>query len=127
MIPVYTGKRLLAVSLLAGALAGCASTVDRLPILYKPEIRQGTFFDAESVGRLEPGMTQRQVSFVLGPPTIEDPFSDGRWDYVYEVEPRSTDLKPVSRKLTLFFDERGLSAARGSFIQPDNPLYEPEA
>ncbi len=127
MIPVYTGKRLLAVTLLAGALAGCASTVDRLPILYKPEIRQGTFFDAESVGRLEPGMTQRQVSFVLGPPTIEDPFSEGRWDYVYEVEPRSTDLEPVSRRLTLFFDERGLSGARGSFVEPGNALYEPEA
>ncbi len=127
MISVYTGKRLLAVSLLTAALAGCASTVEQLPILYKPEVRQGTFFDAESVARLEPGMTRRQVSFVLGPPTIEDPFSEGRWDYVYEVEPRSTGLEPISRKLTLVFDESGLSGARGSFIEPGNPLYDPGA
>ena len=123
MIPLYTGKRLLAVALLGGLLTGCASTVDRLPILYKPEVRQGTFFDAESVAQLEPGMTRRQVRFVLGPPTIDDPFSDNRWDYVYEVEPRSTDLEPVSRRLSIYFDANGLSAARGSFIEPDNPLY----
>ena len=124
MIPVYTGKRLLTVALLSVAVAGCASTVDRLPILYKPEVRQGTFIDAQSVARLEPGMTRRQVSFVLGPPTIQDPFNENRWDYIYEVEPRSTKLEPVSRRLTIFFDEGGLTTARGSFIERDNPLYE---
>lgn len=125
MISVYTGKRLIAVTLSLMLITGCASTVDSLPILFKPEIRQGTLITEQSVAQLEPGMTERQVRFVLGPPSIEDPFSEGRWDYVYEVEPRSTDLAPESRRLAVFFDNGTLAGARGDFITTDNPLYQP--
>lgn len=122
MISVYTGKRIVAALLVSAALAGCASTVEELPILYKPEIRQGTLFDEADVDELRAGMTRRQVRFVLGPPTIDDPFTDDRWDYVYEVEPRSADVKAVSRRLTLTFDANGLATARGDFVDADHPL-----
>ena len=125
MIPVYIGKRIIAATILATAMAGCTSTVESLPFLYKPEVRQGTAIDAEAVGELRRGMTERQVRFLLGPPTIEDPFSDNRWDYVYEVEPRSADVEAISRHLTLRFGDRGLSSAQGDFIELDNPLAEP--
>ncbi len=125
MISVYTGKRLLAAMMSVLLITGCASTVDSLPILFKPEIRQGTLITEQTVSQLEPGMSERQVRFVLGPPTIEDPFTEGRWDYVYEVEPRSTDLEPVSHRLAVFFENGSLAGARGDFITPDNPLYQP--
>lgn len=125
MISVYTGKRLLAAMMSVLLITGCASTVDSLPILFKPEIRQGTLITEQTVSQLEPGMSERQVRFVLGPPTIEDPFTEGRWDYVYEVEPRSTDLEPVSHRLAVFFENGLLAGARGDFITPDNPLYRP--
>ena len=125
MIPVYTGKRIIAATILSAVVAGCTSTVDSLPFLYKPEIRQGTLFDKEAVDKLRAGMSERQVRFVLGPPSIQDPFTDNRWDYIYEVEPRSADVEAVSRRLTLRFDEGGLSSARGDFIDPDHPLSDP--
>ncbi|RZU98431.1 outer membrane protein assembly factor BamE [Spiribacter vilamensis] len=125
MIPVYTGKRIIAATIIATLVAGCTSTVDNLPFLYKPEIRQGTLIDEEAVDKLRPGMTERQVRYVLGPPTIEDPFTDNRWDYVYEVEPRSADVEAVSRRLTLRFDEGGLSGAQGDFVDADHPLSDP--
>ncbi len=123
MTAVYIGKRLIAVAATLILITGCSSTVESLPILYKPEIRQGTLISAETVEQLEVGMTPRQVRFVLGPPTIDDPFTDDRWDYVYEVDPRSTDLQPESRRLAVFFENGALAGARGDFISENNPLY----
>jgi len=105
-------------------ISGCASQIERLPILYKPEIRQGTLITEETVAQLEVGMTPDQVRFVLGPPTIEDPFTPDRWDYIYEVEPRSSGLEAQSLRLSVFFENAALNAARGSFIDPDSALYQ---
>jgi Small protein A (tmRNA-binding) len=102
MISVYNAKRALTATALIIAISGCASQVERLPILYKPEIRQGTLITEAGITQLEMGMTPSQVRFLLGPPTLEDPFSDNRWDYVYEVEPRSADVEAVSRRLSVF-------------------------
>ena len=123
MIPVYTRMRLAALLLFSGVMAGCASVVDQLPIVYKPEIRQGTLFTEAAVVQLEPGMSPRQVRFLLGPPTFEDPFTPNRWDYVYEVEPRSADVEAVSRRLTVYFEEGVVAAAEGSFIDSGHPLH----
>ncbi|AGM41009.1 SmpA/OmlA [Spiribacter salinus M19-40] len=123
MIPVYTGVRAATLLLIMASLVGCAGTIDRLPIVYKPELRQGTAITEAAVEQLEAGMSPRQVRFLLGPPTIEDPFSEGRWDYLYEVEPRSSDLEPVSRRLTVYFDNEQVVAAEGSFIEDGHPLH----
>lgn len=124
MISVYNAKRALTATALIIAISGCASQVERLPILYKPEIRQGTLITEVGITQLEMGMTPSQVRFLLGPPTLEDPFSDNRWDYVYEVEPRSADVEAVSRRLSVFFDNGVLAGARGSFIDPDSALHQ---
>ena len=123
MIPVYTGVRAATWLLIITTLVGCASTIDSLPIVYKPELRQGTAITESAVEQLEAGMSPRQVRFVLGPPTIDDPFSEGRWDYLYEVDPRSSDLEPVSRRLTVHFDNEQVVAAEGSFIEDGHPLH----
>ncbi len=124
MISVYTGQRWLLVTTLMIALSGCASVIDGLPITYKPELRQGTLIQESAVDQLEVGMSERQVRFILGPPTLIDPFSDNRWDYVYEVDPRSADVEPVSHHLTVLFANGALTEARGSFIDADHPLYQ---
>jgi len=123
MISLYTGARASTWLLIITALVGCASTIDRLPIVYKPELRQGTAITESAVEQLEAGMSPRQVRFVLGPPTIEDPFTEGRWDYLYEVQPRSSDLEPVSRRLTVYFENEQVVAAQGSFIDDGHPLH----
>ncbi|UEX79423.1 outer membrane protein assembly factor BamE [Spiribacter halobius] len=97
--------------------------VDSLPIVYKPHIRQGTVITEEAVTQLERGMSPRQVRFLLGSPTLQHPFADERWDYVQRVVPRSDDeLEPVSRRLTLYFEDEALVGARGDFVAADSPL-----
>lgn len=124
MIPVYTLIRTLPVCISLLALSACASFVDSLPIVYKPQIRQGTVITEEAVAQLKPGMTPRQVRFLLGSPTVEHPFTEGRWDYVHRVQPRSDDVEPVSRRLTVYFEDEALAGAQGDFIAPDSPLRQ---
>ncbi len=57
-------------------LGGCSA--------YKVDIQQGNYLDEELIGKLETGMNRRQVRFLLGTPTISDPFHPDRWDYLFE-------------------------------------------
>lgn len=105
-------------------LVGCS--VNRLPFVYAPDLQQGTVFEAPEVSQLRPGMSREQVRFLLGSPSIDDPFHKQRWDYIYSYVPRSDRFfERAERRLTLFFDDRGLTGARGAFIGPDNPLHRP--
>lgn len=101
-------------------LSGCS--VSQLPFVYDPVLVQGTVLNKEKIARLQPGMTPQQVQFLLGTPTIQDPFHARRWDYVYLRE--AHDGKPAVRhRLTLFFDASGrLQAAQGYGISPDSAL-----
>lgn len=123
MITVYTLGRALTLALIIVLLAGCARAIESLPIVYQPELRQGTLFTEEDVAQLERGMTERQVRFLLGPATIEDPFIEGRWDYVYRVKPRSTRMPPVAKRLIVFFEDGLVIDAQGEYLEPGHSLY----
>jgi outer membrane protein assembly factor BamE len=53
------------------------------PGVYKIDVEQGNIITPEMVAQLKPGMTRRQVRFILGTPLLEDPFDQSRWDYPY--------------------------------------------
>jgi outer membrane protein assembly factor BamE len=75
--------------------------------VYKLEIQQGNALDEKSVSELKLGMDRRQVSFLLGTPTIADPFHKDRWDYLYE---HWVDGARVEHKhLALFFENNLLT------------------
>ena len=57
------------------------------PGVYKISIPQGNIITQEMVDQLRPGMTKRQVIFVMGTPLIRDPYHQDRWDYVYNFQP----------------------------------------
>ena len=77
----------------------------RIPFTYSMEVQQGTIIEQERVERLEPGMTRRQVEFLLGSPTLISPFDEDRWDYLYSIrrDGRTADRQRVT---ILFEDER---------------------
>ena len=56
-------------------LTGCS--------IYKIDIQQGNLVSPEMVEKLKPGMTERQVKFVMGNPLLIDPFHPNRWDYLF--------------------------------------------
>ena len=63
------------------ALAGCS-----FPGVYKIDIQQGNVVTQDMIDQLRPGMTRRQVRFIMGNPLLTDTFHADRWDYLYTLE-----------------------------------------
>lgn len=74
---------------LASALSISACSIPRLqfPGVYKVDIQQGNIITQRMIDQLRPGMTKRQVIFVMGTPLVRDPFHQDRWDYIYSYQP----------------------------------------
>jgi outer membrane protein assembly factor BamE len=92
-------------------LAACLFLGAGCNIIYKQNIQQGNSLDQEDLDQLEIGMTQNQVSFLLGTPAIRDPFHHDRWDYVSSFSRRGGE--PVRRLVTLNFEEGRLFSMTG--------------
>ena len=80
-------------------------------LIYKQNIQQGNALEQEDLDELYIGMNQRQVLFVLGTPSVKDPFNSDRWDYVQTFSRRGGD--PVKRTVTLRFEDGLLSDIEG--------------
>lgn len=82
-------KLLLNSLALAGllALAGCS-----FPGVYKIDIQQGNVVTQDMIDQLRPGMTRRQVRFIMGNPLIQDTFNTNRWDYLYSLQPGAVNV-----------------------------------
>jgi len=68
---------------------------------YRIDVEQGNVLTQEAVDQLQPGMTRRQVTFLLGTPLITDDFRFERWDYYYSL--RTGHGVFLSRHTVLFF------------------------
>ena len=104
----------LLISALCGAslaLAACSST--RLPGAHKIDVQQGNLVTQEMVDQLKPGMSKRQVTFVMGTPMISDVFHADRWDYVYTMQPGGGQIE--QRHVTLYFAEDALTRVEGDY------------
>lgn len=93
-----------------------SSALERLPFVYQMPVQQGNIITEDMVDSLRPGMSKRQVRFLLGTPLLVDFFHADRWDYTYTLrrghEPRET------KRLTLFFEDDALVRVEGD-MRPD--------
>jgi outer membrane protein assembly factor BamE len=96
-------------------LAGCS--LDWLPFVYRLDIHQGNVVSQEMVNQLKPGMTKRQVAYIMGTPLLQDPFHDNRWDYLYSNQPGGEPR--VQKNVTLVFKDDELAGLSGDF-RPGN-------
>ena len=72
------------------------------PGVYRIDIPQGNIVSQEMIDKLQPGMTKRQVRYVMGTPLVVDTFEPDRWDYFQSLE---RDGKPKSReRVSLYFE-----------------------
>jgi len=131
----YMRKLLIFISVPATlATAGCGTlgdaadmipnALDRAPLVYRPTIQQGNVVSQEQVNELVPGMTKRQVKFILGTPMLSDVFHVDRWDYAYTLGEgsRPTDMQRV----TVFFENDRLVRITGDLRpQPPEEREEP--
>ena len=108
-------SRPIAVLTLALTLSSCAGigAVD-FPGVYKIGIPQGNIITQDMVDQLRPGMTKRQVIFVMGTPLVRDPFHQDRWDYIYSYQPGGGERG--QERVTVFFENDLLVSFTGDFV-----------
>ena len=105
IIPLLLGLALLS--------TGCGSNIG-FPGVYRIDVEQGNIVTSEMVEQLKPGMTRRQVRFVLGTPLIEDSFHANRWDYRYTLRNGTKTLE--QNRLTVFFEGDALVNVTGTEV-----------
>ena len=88
--------------------------------IYTLDIQQGNLFSKNLVDSLKPGMTKRQVTLVMGSPSIVNAFNPNRWDYISTL--RKGNGRMEQKDLTLYFDGDALSRIEGDYFA-ENP-YE---
>ena len=80
-------------------------------LIYKQNVQQGNAIEQDDLDELYEGMNKRQVLFVLGTPSVMDPFHQDRWDYVQTFSRRGSDM--VQRTVTLRFEDDVLTKIIG--------------
>jgi outer membrane protein assembly factor BamE len=97
------------------SMIGCnnISSLD-FPGVYKIGIPQGNIITQDMVDQLRPGMTKRQVIFVMGTPLVRDPFHQNRWDYIYSYQPGGGDRG--QERVSVFFEDDLLVRFNGDFV-----------
>lgn len=94
-------------------LTACENAGFGFPGVYKIGIPQGNIITQEMIDQLRPGMTKRQVIFVMGTPLVRDPFHQDRWDYIYSYQPGG-GVRGQER-ITMFFENDELLRFTGDF------------
>lgn len=83
----------------------------KLPGVYRVNVQQGNVIDQEMLDRLKPGMEKHQVRFIMGTPTIADPFHPDRWEYIYTLTQGASQR--IQRHLTIYFVDEKLAYLDG--------------
>ena len=94
----------------AVTMSGCS-----LLSVYKIELPQGTPITQTQAQKLQVGMNQNQVLYILGSPAIRDTLEPNRWDYIYDYKAGTegrrkgiADVKNASQHLKIYFDNNGI-------------------
>ncbi len=93
-------------------LSGCQSSW--FPGVYKIDVQQGNIIDQEMIDQLKPGMSKRQVRYIMGNPIIQDTFQPDRWDYYYQLNKGKGGTE--KERVSIFFDGDNLSHFSGDYV-----------
>ncbi len=104
-------------------LTSCGSVTSfAFPGVYRLSIPQGNIITQDMIDQLRPGLTKRQVNFIMGTPLVKDTFDQDRWDYLYSFQPGGGER--VQERLTLYFENNQLTYFTGDFTQsPENDQF----
>lgn len=110
----------------AGATASGVQTVQQKRFLgflrpYRPDVQQGNFVSREMIAQLKPGMTQDQVTFLLGTPLLNDIFHADRWDYAFRLQKGNGEI--TTSRVTVYFQDGLVSRYEGGGDLPTEADY----
>jgi outer membrane protein assembly factor BamE len=92
--------RIITFSATLALISGCSYVG-----VYKRDIPQGNLITQGMVEQLQLGMTEEQVTYVMGRPLLEAPFDSREWDYVFRLDKAYSGVE--RRRVTLTFDRQG--------------------
>ena len=75
--------------------------------IHIPDVQQGNVLEPDVLAQLHPGLSKKQVQYLMGTPIVKDAFPPERWDYVYLLA--SQDSKTIRQRVTIFFDGDAVS------------------
>ena len=90
-----------------------------IPGVYRIDIQQGNVVEQQMLDRLEIGMEQSKVRFIMGTPLLADPFNQDRWDYVYRL--RRGSGEEVNQRVSLYFADDRLARVEGDLASEAIP------
>ncbi|MFP3029062.1 MAG: outer membrane protein assembly factor BamE [Arsenophonus sp.] len=96
-------KLLIAAMFIVVLIAGC-SMAERF--IYRPNINQGNYLYASDIAKIQKGMTQQQIIYILGTPMLKEPFGQKVWYYIFRQQLKHKKIK--QQTLLLIFDRNGI-------------------
>lgn len=122
-------KKLLIITLTvaSGFLGACSEDpiISNLPGIYRLDVKQGNVVTQESLNQLRPGMSRKQVRYILGTPLVVDVFHQNRWDYFY-YDYLEGDTESGKNRISVYFDDDKLSRIDGD-MRPGIAVAENKA
>jgi outer membrane protein assembly factor BamE len=94
-------------------LTACGTFIG-FPGVYRIDIEQGNLVTQDMIEQLQPGMSKRQVRFIMGSPLIEDTFNAARWEYPYVIRNGQTIIREA--QVTILFEGDALAEIRGDYL-----------
>ena len=98
----------------------CSTILNNLPGVYSLEIQQGNIITQAMIDQLRPGMSKRQVIYIMGSPMLDNFFHKNRWDYLYSAHP--TGGEKIQQQTSLFFENDQIVSIQGDFKPSTTPV-----
>jgi outer membrane protein assembly factor BamE len=98
-----------------------------IPRVHRITIQQGNVITQTMIDKLKPGMTKRQVTFIMGETVLRNSFNPDRWDYVYSIQ--VPNVGTTKRSATLYFYDDLLAFFTGDYAPTEfwaTPAVLPE-
>jgi len=115
-MPIYRKQFLLFITLFTLLqLQACS-----FPGVFKINVQQGNIITQEMLDTLKPGMTQKQVHFVLGKPVLDNLFDPDLENYVYTYQKAGGEVKQQTIKV--FYQDCIFARYEGTLLD-ENPAY----
>lgn len=95
--------------------------LESFPGVYRIDVQQGNVIDQKMIDQLKPGMTKRQVQYVMGTALVQDTFQQDRWDYIYSFQPGGKARQQES--VSLYFENGLLAHFDGDYVPANAAIH----
>lgn len=101
------------VLILCAALSLSACSL--FPPPYKVPVTQGNLITKEQLAQLQVGMSESQVTYLMGNPMLKDTFKPNEWHYLYTTRYATSDTKiSEAEDLVLIFKDGILTSIKNN-------------